>query len=182
MAVGKEEFLTFVTRTCGRPIMLRKNIDSLLMQTDNDWRQIILVDDDKRGMQFAEEMLISNKSRVKGDYVYVFDDDHRLITPGFVSGIRTIVAATNPDIIMVKCRIRGHGILPRPWMGNGGYLKGAHVDIGCFVVRGEVWGNYIYMIAHPYGGDWYFYDKLWRSDDNLEIVWWDKLVAEDMRG
>lgn len=173
--------VTFVTRTCGRPIMLRKNIDSLLMQTDKDWEQIILVDDDKQGMRFAQQMLVHNKSRVRGKYVYVFDDDHRLITPDFVSGIRTIVAASKPDVIMVKCRIRGHGILPRPWMGNGGYLKGAHVDTGCFVVEGRVWSNYVYMFDNPDMGDWYFYDKLWRTEDKLKIVWWDKLVAEDMR-
>ena len=83
---------------------------------------------------------------------------------------------------MVRCKIRGHGILPRPWMGDGGYLKGAHVDTGCFVVKGEVWGNYVYAFDYPLMGDWHFYDKLWRSEDKLEIAWWDKLVAEDMRG
>lgn len=173
--------MTFVTRTCGRPHMLLKNIDSLLMQTDKDWEQVILIDDDKRGMRFAQQMLIHNKSRVRGEYVYVFDDDHRLITPAFVSGIRTIVAASKPDVIIVKCKIRGHDILPHPWMGNGGYLKGAHVDTGCFVVEGKAWGNYVYAFNYPDTGDWHFYDKLWRSEDNLKIVWWDKVVAEDMR-
>jgi len=171
------EFLTFVTRTCKRPHMLLKNMESVRTQTDDDWKQIILVDDKKRGKFYANKMLAAHKGRVKGQYVYILDDDHHLIIPDFVTGIRNIVKKKNPDIIMVKCKIRYHGILPRRWKQKP---RSAYIDTGCFVIRGTLWRKHIGAFGVPVCGDYHFINRLWKVK-GIKIEWWDKIVAEDLR-
>lgn len=170
--------ITFLTRTtCDRPIMLGMNIDSLLMQTDDGWDQVILEDKERRGKFYASKMPADNKEKVSGQYIYILDDDHRLIIPDFVAGIRAIVEDTQPDIIMVKCKIRAHGILPNRW---GRAPKNQYVDTGCFLVEQQLWKRHIHLYALPASGDHRFICHLWRVR-NVKIEWWDKLVAEDMR-
>lgn len=169
--------LTFVTRTCKRSDMLQRNKESLLMQTDSDWEQVILMDDIGRGLHYANGMLAANKDKVKGRYVYIFDDDHRLIVPDFVAGIRSIVEAKAPDVIMAKAHIRIHGVLPNPWAVRPLWT---HVDTGNFVVTNEMWQAHIEAFDRPQYGDFYFIDRVF-SQPELSVEWWDYIVAEDMR-
>jgi len=157
--------------------MLQRGKDSLIDQTDSDWEQIILVDDGARGIEYANGMLVANKEQVKGQYVYILDDDHRLIVPDFVAGIRAIVEASTPDVVMVKARKRVHGLLPRKW---GSHPQNGSVDTANFVVRNEIWQEHIGAFHRPSSGDFYFINEIF-SDPKLKVEWWDYIVSEDMR-
>jgi len=147
------------------------------MQTDKDYKQIFLRDHEGRGLEYANGMFAQNKDKIEGQYVYILDDDNRLIISDFVAGIRVIVAAGNPDVIMVKANIRIHGILPHYWEEPP---RSAHIDSLNFVVERELWKKHIEAFHRPDHGDFYFIDAVFKEPD-ITVAWWDKIVAEGMR-
>lgn len=171
------ELVTFVTRTCNRPAFLEKNQESLRAQTDGDWHQVLLVGDVGRGLHYANGMLAQHKAKVKGQYVYILDDDNRLIIDDFVSGLREIIEKSDPHVIMVKSQLSRHGIMPRGWGKNPRLCQ---VDTTNFVVKKKLWKAHIKAFHQPRYGDFYFIQEIF-NQPRIKVMWWDKVVAKDMR-
>lgn len=174
----KEPLITFIIRTHNRPKLLEKNRDSVLMQTDEDWDRLVLIDERGRGLHHANGMLARYKEEVRAKYIYILDDDNRLIVPDFVEGVRAIIEESAPDIIMVKARIDFLGILPDPWRGP--FRLPGDVDGLNFIVERKLWQTHIHEYHRFALGDFYFIKKLFTLQ-GLEIFWWDRVVAEAMQ-
>lgn len=173
-------FLTVVTRTCRRPQQLERNIESLLLQDDPDWEQLLLVDRTGRHdidpILWANEQFGHHADLVRGQYVYMLDDDCYLVDRRFVSKLKR-KAVTDPDLILVKTNTRQidgkrHiyparriwnlkwecGRRPKKWSGSG----------SCVVVKRHLWQQHIPQYHHTPGGDWYFVTSL--LDSGVSVV------------
>ena len=74
--------LTILTRTFQRPTLLKRNQDSLAMQTCQDYQQELL--EDTKGLGAGGSGILLQKKIVKGDYVWVLDDDDYIIGGGYI--------------------------------------------------------------------------------------------------
>jgi hypothetical protein len=170
-------FLTIVTRCCHRPKMLAVNIRSVLTQTNRSVEQIFIVDEVKRGLKLANKSLYENRDRISGEWVYILDDDTKLISPKFVASLRTV--AKNADVIMVKSsrpQLAPH-TLPKPdvWR-NPDRLRISSTNCLCYVVRRELWQRHIYHFGRRAAGDWWFLKAV--AGARPRFAWLDMIAAE----
>lgn len=172
-----KKLLTVVTRTCDRPLLLGKNKESVEMQTDPAYTHLILEDKEARGLEFANGLLSKHKRKVKGEYVYILDDDNCLTITDLVAGLRIIVEEHKPDVIMVKSFLSRHGVMPRFW---GQRPRLCQVDTTNFIVKRSLWKAHIKAFHQPIYGDFHFIDAIF-DQPGLKVVWWDRVVAKDMR-
>lgn len=171
-----QPFLTVVTRACCRPKMLGINIKSLLAQTDWDIEQIYILDKNQRGIVWANCQLGMHAGRADGRYVYILDDDCKLIDAQFVTQLREVVV-DEPDLVMVRSYRRQLPIneLPTVW-GDKSLIKQRTTNCLCYVVRGDLYRKHSIGFGEPVCGDWHFLKRLLRR--GAEPVWLDRFVAE----
>jgi len=179
-------FLTIVTGCYLRPVMLERNITSVLVQTERSWEQIFLYGDAESGIDGFHQRLGERQDEYTGRYIYVLPDDDMLVDSGFIAGLRRIYAEHDPDVVMVKADKLQFGILPteRVW---GGKLIFSEVDLINYVVRAEVWKRHsaaftrrVYPYHHgAYAGDYSFIEAVF--EDEPSVYWWDRLVAKSQR-
>lgn len=170
-------FLEVLTRTYHRPDMLAANTRSLLAQTDDDWIQTILPDNEGRGVPWAQERLEEYAPFISGEYVWILDDDDRCIRDTFVEELKGIVIDHRPDVIMVRMDHKERGVLPPA----GWRQAPVHGLIGCsaYVVRREVfqlhagvWGG------AKYHSDFEFIRAVYGSGAN---VYWHDVIASEVQ-
>ena len=168
--------LSIVTRCYKRPIGLRRNQLSLILQTCQDYEQILLVDDVGIGLEAAADRLATDApALIKGDYVYVLDDDDLLIDNGFVAKLQYIASFFSPDIIMVKSDDGTIGILPTldVWEKKPIYCQ---VGGQNYVVKADVWKRHASaFISERDIGDFAFIEELFRHD--YTVYWLDAIMA-----
>jgi len=180
-------FLTIVTGCYLRPVMLERNITSVLAQTERSWQQIFLYGDAESGIGGFHRRLGERQSEYTGRYIYVLPDDDMLIDSGFIAGLRRICAEHDPDVVMVKADKLHLGILPSEQVWGGGKLIFGEVDLLNYIVRAEVWKqhsaaftNQDYPYHHgAYAGDYSFIEDVFKS--GARVYWWDRLVAKSQR-
>jgi glycosyltransferase involved in cell wall biosynthesis len=168
-------FLDVIVRTFGkRPAMLERNLASLAALEDSDWRRVLVVDDQARGVAWAVGNLAT--VQISGEYSWVLDDDDLCCRPSFLGELRTIAATENwPDVIMVRAFHERFGLLPdnthwqeRPVCGQ--------VGTSCYIVRGEVWNAHRAAWQARYEGDYLWIDYLWQQP-GLRWYWHDVTAA-----
>lgn len=184
LMVGKQPFLTIVTRACQRPKMLSENIQSVLDQSCHDLEHLFLVDHTRRGIQAADRALNDQKGHVSGRYVYVLDDDCILLDPDFVQLVKEAVEDVPhgiPRLIMVKSR-RPPGppsnetIFPTKSVWAGRPVHGT-TNALCYVTEASLWKRHIRQFGtHAWGGDWWTLQAILRTDP--VVIWLDRIVAE----
>lgn len=168
-------FLDVIVRTFGqRPAMLQRNWDSLVALEDTDWRRVLVVDREARGVAWA----VGNLStvQVSADYVWVLDDDDMCCRPSLLGELRKIALQERcPSVIMVRAFHERFGMLPsdgnwqeRPVLGN--------VGTSCFIVRGDVWNAHRAAWQARYDGDFWWIDHLWQQP-GLRWYWHDVTAA-----
>lgn len=173
-------FLTIITRhVIGREKLLARNTRTVKSQTCDDYEQIFLIDDQKRGMLWADRNLHANRDKPTGRYVYVLDDDDYLVDNQFIEKAKELLGNSSPAVIMVKFRRKpfNNQILPESqhW---GKRPEVCHVGSPNFVVRRDVWVKYIHHFGaagDPYS-DFHFIRSIW--DAGHKFVWLDRIVAE----
>lgn len=176
-------FMTVVTRVCQRPRMLAKNIASVRVQSDKDVEQIFMVDRRRRGRLWANRELYNQRARVDGEYVYILDDDCRLIEPLFVSRVRHTVEQTQrPAVVMVRSsrpQVKPV-VLPKDevW-GNSKLLTGKGANCLCYVVRRDWYRCAISAFGEGVSGAGRFLNRLLR--DGAPMAWCRFIVAETMQ-
>ena len=169
-------FLEIITRAYKRPVMLDRNRESLRQQTDNDWKQTILRDDDGIGVSMANAQLAHIGGMLTGDYIWILDDDDLCIQDSFVSELKRIVSDRNPDVIMVKMDHDTRGILPdlATW---GIRPKIAKVGVSSFVIRRDVWkqNSHAWLTA-CYSSDYDFISAVF--DSGVSVFWYDVIASQ----
>lgn len=173
-------FLSIVTRCCRRPDHLRRNVESVLMQSDWDLEQCFYVDSETRGIYWANRALeLIFARRVRGRYVYILDDDTRLLSDQFVARLK-VAAVSEPEVIMVRShrpQIHPHE-LPTIW-GDKDSLRMTSANCLCYVVRADVWKKHIDAFGRRAAGAGWFLLRL--RDCAERFAWLDLLAAETMQ-
>jgi hypothetical protein len=165
-------FLSIVTRCCRRPKALTRNIESVLSQTSRDWEQLLFVDragiHDEDPILWANAQLERYKDCLRGEYIYILDDDRWFEVPDAISDIKRC-AFFGPDVLLVKARETQldnmdyvypaddiwevnweAGKRPEKWSGCG----------ACVIVKREIWQDHVHYYQHAPGGDWHFINSL----------------------
>ena len=164
-------FLSVVTRCYKRPEMLANNTASLARQTDRDFEQIFLIDDEGMGIGDANRVLMV--AEPTGDYVMVLDDDDWMINDRAVELLRE-ATIESPDMVIFKADHKGLGILPSKAIWEKRPLKG-HIGSCDFITRRDVWEKYIHRFGVDEGGDYAFLHAVWM--DSPVVIWLDELLA-----
>lgn len=166
-------FLTIITRCFRRPKLLAVNIKAVDDQTDGDIQHLLFQDRKGVGIEGANKSFFRLRNHVEGQWVYLVDDDDLLIYPDFVKDLKVIVQRENPQVIMVKARMCGTGnVLPQPWKGAPVLCRLSTLN---FVIRVDLWKEYIFHFGKPSAGDFGFFRMVWKAKP--QVFWWDKLVA-----
>lgn len=164
--------LEVLTRTFGqRPEMLKHCRQSLELLDDPDWTQQLIVDDQARGVAWANRNLSTIEAT--GEWVWVLDDDDICCRSSLVQEIKQIAANFQPDVIMCRTYHAKFGWLPsqanwlqRPVLGNCG--------TGNVIVRRDIWNAHRYGWTEEYAGDFAFIDRLWLAD--LRWYWHEPTI------
>lgn len=166
-------FLEVLTRHYAkRPTSLERNQASLDAQTDDDWQQTLLIDDVGRGVAWANRQLGIYAPQVEGDYVWVLDDDDVCTRPTLVSELKAIVAAHQPDVIMLRGDCGNYGVLPPDTLW-GKPPEFTCVCMSGFVVRRSVFQAFADAWPNTQGGDYAFISKVYAATEPGRIFWHD---------
>ncbi|MHA1225227.1 MAG: hypothetical protein ACTSPV_00625 [Candidatus Hodarchaeales archaeon] len=178
--------IAFITRVHPkRPNMLKKCIESIKMQTSNDYIHILHRDDktsEGYGVASANRSLTKIKD-IDAEYAMILDDDDILIDSEFVETFRKKINRKKPEIIFFKGIINGVGVFPRPEVWKAA-PKFAMIASFCLAVRRDVWMANIYEFGRPtlagLGGDFSFISSCYKNTKNH--FWWDRVVARTQKG
>lgn len=168
-------FLSVVTRSCGRAKQFARAKKSLATQTDPDYEHVVIIDKVGRGLHAANKSLAKNKHRVRGQYVFILDDDNYVNDVRFIKHLKNVVSQHKVDIILFKAHRKPFSqILPskrvwgiRPILGE--------IDSCCFVVKRAVWQKHIHEFGRPKHGDYHFIKALF--DRNYSRYWVSKTMV-----
>lgn len=166
-------FLQVVTRCYKRPNMLRKNIESLQLQDDQDFEQYFLVDTVGFGIGFANSILQDAPIEDDVEYVMILDDDDYLADSRAIAMMKE-AAKNKPDLLIFKADHKQLGILPSPFVWKRRPLLG-RIGSCDFITRSDVWKKHIHAFAKEEAGDYAFLRSVW--DDKPQVVWLDALLA-----
>lgn len=171
--------LQVLTRCFRRPRMLAANLRSVAALGDGV-EQTLLVDTLGRGIGASYEALAAVP--VRGQYVWILDDDDVCIYPDLARDLRKL-AGKRPDVVVVRMDHGDLGVLP-----DGAHWQAAPAlgKIGCSacIVRREVWLEArAAFVPGAYASDFAFAQKLLiaesaeKSDKQGYVVEWLDVVA-----
>ena len=147
-------FLTLYTPTFRRPLQLAACLESVRVQTiAAEIEQIVIPDHIGRGVGGMFAKVQHYVDAVHGRYVHMLCDDDTLTDPGVVERVKACAEANgNPPVIIVSAR-KGASIWPagNPWPPVMG-----HIDLGCLIVRSDVWKQHAKDYLPVYEGDYWF--------------------------
>jgi hypothetical protein len=168
--------LTILTRTfLKRPASLARNQASVASQTDADQvDQLLLVDRERRGIEWTYAHLGDALPGIHGDYVLLLDDDDYLIDPDFVADLAQWVE-DGPAVVIVQMDVSGR-IMPEPdyWRQPP---VGGRIACSCFIVRRDVFAEHVGDFAAAYAGDFAFINAIWNCPRGHPFAWWDRVVS-----
>lgn len=170
-------FLSVVTRCYRRPNMLAKNVASLDGQSDADFEQIFLIDEQGVGVYGANAALA--RAQPRGEYVLILDDDDMLGDTEAIAVLRQAVTENNrPQLVIFRARHDRLGLLPSPrsW-GKGPQL--GHIGSCDFIAERALWQRHIAAFGVPAAGDYAFARSMWR--EGPDVVWLDRELAAVQR-
>lgn len=181
-ASGTENpFLTIITRKYKRPIGFNKQQESLATLIDKDYEQIFIEDNVGYGLHEANKSfaLPEVTSLIKGQYVFLLDDDDFITEPDFIGLLKDSLHAWKnksghePATIFFRMTIKNK-------MNNEYYPTAqtwekppqiAHIGGSCFVVRRDAFVKNIHHFGKPRCGDFYFIDAVYNDINNrIEVT------------
>lgn len=173
-------FLTIFTRTFfienrqyARPGFLAVNRASIAQQTDGDYDHVLLIDEERRGVAYADVMFSLNVDKIRGDYVYTLDDDNALNTPTFITELKAVAKAHDPDVIMFRANYTTRGALPDADHWNKQHIEFCHVSPFNCIVKCEWFIRFVEYWQHggAYVGDFAFLKAL--ETNGAKFYWYD---------
>lgn len=164
--------LTIYTPTYKRPTYLKRCLRSVENQTCQDYQHLVVRDEIGIGIagMFAE--IINHLSEMKGNYIYLLQDDDVLASPDVLEELKKFLQERNrPEVIMVRNVKRGR-LLPTYWEQAP---QLGHVDLGSYIIRRDIFVKNIYRFGPRYEGDFDFIMALWNH--GYQFAWLDVLFA-----
>lgn len=179
-----QPFITFITPCYRRPTLREKCVASVRRQTLVDEIQLFSPEDlVGRGVDGMYASLPAYAPAVHGRYVHLLADDDELASP-FVVGLVRYFAEQRawPDVILVNAVKRmEHGALRLPTQWHGVPICG-QIDLGCLIVRNDIWQQHVHDYGKVYEGDYVFADALHRAGRTFERMDTDFVIGAVMRG
>lgn len=170
-----DTFLTIITPTYKRPLLLAANKATVAAQSCRDYVQLIMADTAGYGIDGMFQHLAALADQIRSRYVYVLCDDDIFIDVDAVSVLRTIARCEDPEVMMFKAFVGSFGILPSPdiWEHT---VKHGKVDLLNYVVRTDVWRAHAEAFTRGgYAGDWTFIEDVFRCGH--KPIWVDRVFA-----
>lgn len=166
-------FLEVLTRCYRRPRMLERNRASVEAMGGSWLLHTFLNDAIGRGIGWSYRNMAAYAPDLEGFYIWILDDDDVCIYPDLYRDLQDIVAAENPDVIMLKMDHGERGILPSHSWGG----RPEQGDIGCsaYVVRRDVWRKHARYFTAEYAGDYAFISSVF--DGDYKIHWHDVIAS-----
>lgn len=172
-------FLSIITRCYKRPVGFTKNLESILELTDKDAEQIYITDKIGIGLYEANKSFGFVKNTIKGEYVFLLDDDDFITNPNMVSELKQIAKEHNPDVIFFRMTIKNgqnNNYYPTDELCWGNKPIIARIGGSCFVVKKEVYNKFIHHFAKTRCGDFYFINEVVNS--GASVYWHDVKMCE----
>ena len=156
-------FITFYTPTYRRPQGLARCLQSVQEQTAVALiEQIVIPDhcgvggDDGVGKMFSR--IPQYVDAIHGQYVHVLCDDDVLAAPDVVEKVRVFAEMEgHPEMILVDAT-KGSSRWPMTpaWPPR----NVSNIDLGCGIVRPDIWKRHVAAYSSFYDGDFRFYKAL----------------------
>lgn len=151
---------------------------SLTAQTDRDFVHTVLMDSERRGIEWASENMGRYAPQLVGDYVWILDDDDLCTLPTFIAGLKQIAVLNAPDVVFVRMDHDYGRILPSARWGKS--PKVSEIGVSAYVVRREVWQAHAgAWTPGKYTSDFEFIDSIWQS--RPVTYWWDVVASRCQR-
>lgn len=167
-------FLEIITRTYKRPALLANNIASLSRQTNGDYLHVFLPDEVGRGVAWANARLAEQAPHLKGEYIWILDDDDECNEVALIEQLMVIADKHDPDVIMLKMDHDFLGVKPEPDRWQNPPVEG-HIGCSAYVVRRPVWQKHALVWADGrYQSDFDFISSIFADNP---VVYWHDVVA-----
>jgi hypothetical protein len=154
-----DPFLTFITPTFRRPQALARCLASVGGQSAVEAvQQFTIVDHVGVGVDGMYERIPLYKDAVHGQYVHLLADDDVLAGPHVVQQVRERAEREGFPPVLIVGAIKGHLTLP---LDNAGPPVCGRIDLGCIVVRRDIWQRHAGDYGKNYEGDFWFAKALW---------------------
>lgn len=151
-------FISFYTPTYKRPQQLAACLASVGAQTlREEIEQIVIPDHVGRGIGGMYAHVPLYAPFVRGQYVHFLADDDVLASPVVVRQVKDFAEAEGfPPLIIVQAKKAG-ALWPagEPWPPRMGAI-----DLGCSIVRADIWKQHAHAYGQRYEGDFDFLDAL----------------------
>lgn len=147
-------FITLYTPTFRRPRQLAACLESVGRQTAVDAiEQLVIPDHVGLGIGGMYRRVPQYLDAVHGEYVHLLADDDVLASPTVVEQVREFARDHQfPPVILVNA-VKSGLVWPcgNPWPPRLGMI-----DLGCFIVRADVWKAHAGDYGDCYEGDYFF--------------------------
>lgn len=172
-------FLEVITRCYKRPKTLELNKQSLLKQSDQDYKQTFLIDDIGIGVPKANRGLHLVAPKLTGDYIYILDDDDVIDYPYFIEDLKIGCSILNPALIIVKFYCINYGILPPNdmWYKKPELSK---ISMSSFVTRKDIYQKYSDYFHEATAADYNFVTNVYDFEKE-NVFWWNKVIGKTLR-
>jgi len=176
--VGNENpFLTIVTRKYKRPNGFNKNQQSVKALKSDKWEQIFIHDKVGYGMLEANRNFEYVSHLIKGEYVFLLDDDDFVVNENMISELEQIAQLHKPDVICFKMLIHNNQNCDYPTLNCWGKQPIAgSIGGSCFVVSKDVYQRFIKHFGKYPMGDFNFINEVFKYD--IKVYWYDKRMSE----
>lgn len=165
-------FLEIITRCYKRPEMLKANRASMPEHAPGELIHTLLPDPHGHGVGWANARLA--RFYPSANWVWILDDDDMCVRPSLLAELQQIVAAEDPDLIMLRMDHGPRGVLPDDLTWG---LRPTYGRIGCsgFVTRKDLW----LAARHVWAGGRYHsdYEFIAAAFDAAQAVAWHDVVA-----
>lgn len=170
-------FLEIITRTCKRPALLAANEASIRQQTDGDYLHTILEDRVGLGIGQAQMQLCGYAGALRGQYVWLLDDDDICTRPTLVADLKGIVAQENePELVMMRMDHGPRGVLPDDLHWQGPPVCG-FIGVSAYVVRQDVFVRHrAAWLSARYASDFDFIAAAYAAAER--VTWWDVVASQ----
>jgi hypothetical protein len=144
------------------------------MQTDPDFEHIMLIDEEGRGVHWANSQIADLAGKLQGDYIYILDDDDFIICETFIEELKrkidSLMPILEPEVFVVKGWIHEKEY-PRNWHAQPERGKIAAPN---FIVRRDIFDKHCEFWNIEKRGDFNFINAVWQY--NWTFEWWDRFI------
>jgi glycosyltransferase involved in cell wall biosynthesis len=163
--------LSILTRSYLRPDQLERCVKSVINQTDPDFEHIIIPDEIGHGLYWANRQIAECSTKVRGNYIYVLDDDDYIVSPFFIAELKKFLSnfsAIKTGVIIVCCGTLNEEFFPKVWKKP---FERGKIAAPNLIVSRQLFETHAHMWDQPRAGDFAFLQSALK--ENPHIFWWD---------